>query len=182
MVNKVETDRFDSLGCFTSLSGHAGKAVRPDNARSGLTLVELIVVLAVIGILATMAMPVFTEYMALTKKSACASDLHTIDKTITAYAIDNGNVLPASLSDTGMGELLDPWKHPYEYQIVNVAINPAATPLEDLFGGVLNADYDLYSKGENGLSFPEFGHNEENKDDIVRATNLAGNVYFDYRP
>lgn len=80
----------------------------------GMTLVELIVVVAILGVLATMAVPTFNEYIKTAQNGACASDLRTIDKAVTAYYIDR-NVLPEHLSDVGMDNQLDPWKRPYIY-------------------------------------------------------------------
>jgi general secretion pathway protein G len=130
----------------------------------GLTLVELIVVMAVLGVLASMAIPSFREYIKVTKINACASDLRIIDKAVTAYYIER-NVLPVELSDVGLGSHQDPWKRQYEFKNLSIAGN---VPLQDSAGEVLNHDYDLYCKGGDGESFPVFG-NPANEDDIVRA-------------
>lgn len=131
---------------------------------SGFTLVELIVVCAILGVLATMAIPSMKGYIKTTKNNACASDLRIIDKAITAYYIDR-NVLPASLIDVGLDKQLDPWKRPYEYKNLSII---GAVPLEDIAMNNLNTDYDLYSKGEDGAS-TEASPNDFNKDDIARS-------------
>jgi prepilin-type N-terminal cleavage/methylation domain-containing protein len=54
---------------------------------SGFTLIELIVVVAILGVLVTMALPFFSGYIRTVKNNACAADLRVIDKAISAYII-----------------------------------------------------------------------------------------------
>ena len=148
---------------------------RPSIACHGFSLVELLFVIAIIGALASMALPSFNEFKTNAKNKACASDLRTIDNAIAAYSISN-NALPASLNDIGMGTLVDPWGRSYVYQSLSDA---AAVPLEDnIVGSQLNTDYDLYSKGSDGASTPASG-DPTNTDDIVRSNNGA---YVGMRP
>jgi len=139
----------------------------------GFTLVELIVVMAILGVLATMSIPVYSSYSKTVKNNICISDLRTIDKVIQAYVIDK-NALPSSLSDVGMDNQTDPWKRHYQYQ--NLSLVPV--PLEDIARLPLNLDYDLYSAGEDGLSDPTAGVSG-NEDDIVRSN---GGAYIGGRP
>lgn len=136
--------------------------------RSGFTLVELIIVVAVLGILAAMAIPTFNNYIKTTKVTACIADIRTIDKAMMAYVIDK-NALPsdgaAGLDEIGMSALKDPWKRPFEFKI-----NSAATELKDIANHALNTDYDLYSLGEDGLSVPASG-GAGNDDDVARSNN-----------
>lgn len=137
----------------------------------GMTLVELIVVVAILGVLATMAVPSFEDYIRTAKIGACASDLRVIDKAVTAYYIDR-NVLPEHLSDVGMDNQLDPWKNPYVYNI-NSGTAPDP-PLKYTPGGdVLNTDYDLYSKGADGATNLGGDPDSTTKDDIARANDGA---------
>lgn len=134
----------------------------------GLTLIELIVVMAVLGILSTLGISSLSEYVKTAKNSACASDLRAIEKAISAYVVEK-NVLPNSLADVGIDGKLDPWKRPYEYANLGIV---GAVPLEDFATVVLNVDFDLYSKGEDGLSNPASG-DSVNTDDIVRSNDGA---------
>jgi general secretion pathway protein G len=146
---------------------------QPSVVCCGFTLIELILVVAIIGMLATMATPFYNGYIKTVKNKACASDLRTIDSAISAYIIAN-NVLPTSLDDVGMGSQVDPWKHRFVYNN-NFSL---VDPLEDIAFKPLNSDYDLYSTGEDGASTPASG-NPANADDIVRSGEGA---YIGERP
>lgn len=149
--------------------------LRQKNARDnrGFTLIELLMVVAIIGVLATAAIPSFNRYIKTTRISACATDLRTIEKAITAYVIDR-NALPAGLNDVGMAGRLDPWKRPYVYQVVI-----AGTELEDVGLQSLNTDYDLYSIGQDGASTPSPGNDPSNADDVARSNDGS---YVGVRP
>ena len=82
--------------------------------------------------------------------------------------------MPTTLDEVGMGSQLDPWKRPFEYQIISVG----SGALEDVAGVALNTDYDLYSKGEDGASDIASG-NSANADDIVRSNS---GIFVGLRP
>ncbi|MEI6827265.1 MAG: prepilin-type N-terminal cleavage/methylation domain-containing protein [Desulfuromonadales bacterium] len=130
----------------------------------GFTLVELILVVAILGALAIIALPSFYTYIKSTKTVASAADLRTIDKAITAYVLEV-NALPATLNDVNMASLVDPWKRPYVYQIITGGYDE----LVDIAGVSLNTDYDLYSMGLDGAT--TFVPSVVTADDITRSNN-----------
>ncbi len=69
--------------------------------KSGFTLVELLVVLAVIVLLAAMLFPVFAQVRARARQATCASHLHQIARAGLLYLQDNDERFPSCyLSDT----------------------------------------------------------------------------------
>ena len=116
--------------------------------RNGFTIVELVLIMAIIGVLAIMAIPSYSHITEKAKTSRCIAEIRALEKDITAYFIDNG-VYPSSLNDIGRGDLKDPWKRPYHF--VNLAA-AGAIPYEDIIAAPLNTDFDLYSSGPDGAS------------------------------
>ncbi len=133
---------------------------RLSTCQQAFTIVELIVVVAILGILALMSIPMLTQYVNKAKSGSSAAEIRTIEKDITAYTIDK-NTLPPTLLDAGFSKT-DPWGHPYIYVVGN------PPPLQDSFGFPLNSDYDLYSSGADGASDPVVA-NPVTQDDIVRS-------------
>jgi prepilin-type N-terminal cleavage/methylation domain-containing protein/prepilin-type processing-associated H-X9-DG protein len=62
--------------------------------RLAFTLIELMVVIAVIGILAGILLPVLSKGKEAAKAAACLSNLHQIGIALQIYAQDNKNKLP----------------------------------------------------------------------------------------
>jgi general secretion pathway protein G len=126
------------------------------------TLVELIVVVAVLGVLAAMAIPVFSSYIDKAKVTSSSADIRTVEKAITAYVIDK-NTLPDNLPQAGFTGR-DPWGRPYIYS----KIDSIPDPRLDFLGLPLNSDYDLYSQGADGTSAAA-ANDPSSSDDIIRT-------------
>ena len=128
----------------------------------GFTLVELIVVCAILGLLATVAIPALNNYVNSTKTKRAMAEIRNLSTDISSYSIDNGKY-PDSLTNLRPGNFLDPWQRPYVYN--NIIKNGGA--IKDLYNVDLNKDYDLYSLGPNGAT-AVVGGVPATDDDIVR--------------
>lgn len=62
--------------------------ITPWRSRSGFTLVEIMVVVAVIGVLAAIAIPNFTRARQVALRNACIANLNQIQGAVQVWAID----------------------------------------------------------------------------------------------
>ena len=134
----------------------------------GFTLIEVLIVIAILGTLSGIAIPVYKNYIEKAKIVTAIAEISILQKEIAEYETEN-NVLPDTLNDIGRGNLLDPWDNPYQY--LNFAnVSGMGQMRKDRFLVPLNSDYDLYSMGKDGLSVPPLTANASH-DDIIRANN-----------
>jgi len=69
-------------------------SVKQKKSRLGFTLIEMLVVIAIIALLATLLTPMVGRVMDKAKQTACKSNLHQIGIAAQGYANDNGGYLP----------------------------------------------------------------------------------------
>jgi general secretion pathway protein G len=117
----------------------------------GFTLVELLVVLAIIGLLISVVAPQVIHYLGRAKVDTANYEATNIGTALDLFLIDAGRYptqeegLAALVTNPGIpkwegpylktkGGLVDPWGHPYQYRIP----------------GTSGRDYDLYSLGPDG--------------------------------
>lgn len=121
----------------------------------GFTLMELLVVIAVIGVLATLVAPSIFQHVGAAKDATARSQIEMLGAALDAYRLDNGRypstrqgldaVWNAPSTDPRPSNWrgpylrkavpLDPWGHPYLYK----------SPAEQSRGG-----YDLLTYGADG--------------------------------
>jgi len=96
--------------------------------RTGFSLAELMVVIVIIGLLATMVVTQAPKFLGSAMLSRVKSDIQTIDTALQSYAINAGMKYPDTLevlvTPDELGEKwldmdripLDPWKQEYQYE------------------------------------------------------------------
>lgn len=141
----------------------------PEHPR-GYSLVELMIVVAVIAILAAIAVPSYQQMVYNAQIVTAIADIRYISNEITAYIAER-NAYPQDLDDVGLGGKRDPWGRPYEYLlIVGLKGKGRGGVRKDKNLVPLNSDYDLYSRGRDGGTAPPLTA-RQSRDDIVRANN-----------
>ena len=138
----------------------------------GVTLIELLIVVAMIGTLAAIGYPIYGTALQKAKVAKAIADIRVLSTEIGTYQLFDGGS-PLSLADIGRATFKDPYGNPYKY--LNFCIKkdkkgkckkPKAR--KDRFLVPINSDYDLYSKGQDGESVSPLTA-AKSRDDIIRA-------------
>ena len=69
-------------------------------AKSGFTLVEILIVVVILGILAAIVIPQFTDASTQARESSLCSDLQTMRSQIELYKVQHKDVMPALVGET----------------------------------------------------------------------------------
>ena len=72
----------------------------------GFTLIELMIVVAIIGILAAIAIPKFADLVTKSKESAVKGSLGSVRSAVSIYYSDTEGVFPASAVATDLSDAL----------------------------------------------------------------------------
>lgn len=124
---------------------------QPRSVAFGFTLLELLVVVAIIGLLAAYVGPKYFSQLGRSERTVARSQMQSLSRALAAYRVDAGQFpstaeglealvkRPASAARWSGPYLerqvpLDPWGHAYLYR----------SP------GVDGADFDLWSLGKDG--------------------------------
>jgi general secretion pathway protein G len=111
------------------------------NAR-GFTILELMAVIALLGILATFAIPAFNGYTERARTSQAIGAIGAISVEVHSWRVNNNGAFPATLAAAGITLDPDPWGNAYVYSNAPARVDGG--------GNVLNADFDLFSRGPDG--------------------------------
>ncbi len=113
--------------------------------RSAFTLIELLIVVAIIAILAAIAVPNFLEAQTRSRISRAMNDLRTISVAMESYRIDNNSYIPRR-SDAGMGRSGDIG----EIRKLTTPIAYCSAVPDDVFlmiAGQPQSEYRIYTPG-----------------------------------
>ncbi|MFM1815671.1 MAG: type secretion system major pseudopilin GspG [Pseudomonadota bacterium] len=95
-------------------SGHEWD--RQISASAGFTLLELLIVLGIVALLASVAAPQVLRYLGTAKTETARAQISAISTAVELYALDNGTFPPAA---NGLRSLVEPpagagrWRGPY---------------------------------------------------------------------
>ncbi len=89
------------------------------------TLVELLVVVAILGVLAGLLMPTISKILISAKQSASSSNMRQIGLAMTSYAADNNLTLPETSHTAAIGKSWVYVLAPYLDKVDKVRICPA---------------------------------------------------------
>lgn len=137
------------------------------------TLVEMLMVIAVIAILAALLLPVIDAAKAKAHRTACANNLHQINLGVHLYADEHDNVLTMVSTNMSADVFTDykNWMKSY------VGLHGASSPQDRLFA--CPADTFRYEDGGRMEYVPEGAHLQSNCNYSSYVFN-AGNVRMDY--
>jgi len=130
----------------------------------GVTLLELMVVLAAVIVLGALAIPGYNGYVARARMGRATGDIGTISLQLYRWQLNTG-AFPATLAAAGIA-LDDPWGQPYEY--TRVEGTPQNQLRKDHNLHPINTDFDLYSIGPDGATQKPLTA-QASRDDIIRA-------------
>jgi general secretion pathway protein G len=132
----------------------------------GFTFIELMISLAIVGVLASVATPMYQNYRERIRVSTAVADIGAISVAIKGYALD-AQRYPVSLAEIRMGGKLDPWGYPYRYLDLTTVSGHGASR-KDKRLNPLNSDFDLYSVGKDGDTSTSLNP-KVSRDDVIRA-------------
>ena len=140
-------------------------ALGPRSTR-GMTLLELLTAMTIVGILAAIALPAYDKHVQTAKVAAAAADILLIQQRITQYLTVN-NGLPPDLAAIHADNVLDPWGRPYVY-LNFTGLKGKGQMRKDRNLVPINTQYDLYSVGADGQSRPPLTASVSH-DDVILA-------------
>lgn len=135
-------------------------------ARGGWTLLELLLALAVVAVLAAIGHAGYTAVVDKARVAHARADIAESDALIERYRTRTGDY-PTALDQFNHDGRLDPWGRPYHYTLLIGAAGKGAARKDHRLNP-LNADYDLFSAGRDGVFKPQISQ-KDSLDDVIRA-------------
>lgn len=136
---------------------------------SGYTLLELMLTVALVGLVAGVGVPAYLEVVERTRVNRAIADIGELSLQLYRWETNIGT-FPPNLAAAGLDGRLDPWGRPYFYLELSTA-NPGDVR-KDKNLVPINTDFDLYSAGKDGETARPLTA-QKSRDDVVRASNGA---------
>jgi prepilin-type N-terminal cleavage/methylation domain-containing protein len=111
------------------------------NRKHGFTLVEIMIVVAIIGLLAAIAIPNFVRARTTSQKNACVNNLRQIDGAIQQWALENQKQGSATVANTDIQPYLKGNVMPNEPAGGSYTINIVNNPPTCSLGATLGHTY-----------------------------------------
>lgn len=112
------------------------------NDRRAFTLVELLIVIAIIGILIALLFPVLQGAKARSLQTECLNNLNQINMGIHLYAGDNSDTLPAAADVSGAVITTNHWAIFYKRLVKHyLGLSGASSPVDKVFACPVDAFY-----------------------------------------
>ena len=137
-------------------------------------LLELMVALAVVGLLAAIALPTYAAIIERQKVGEAGRELMEISVAIERYRTMRFEV-PETLAELGLDAKLleDPWGRQYQFLSFNSSIPGIKGMIrKDHNLHPLNTEFDLYSLGKDGKSKAPLTA-KDSRDDVIYARDGA---------
>ncbi len=139
----------------------------------GFTMIEMLIVMAIIGTLLAIALPMLRSALETARVARAIGDIGALQTDMASFEA-GGTGLPETLADIGRGTLRDPWGTPYQYLNFHIEEggggkgSPPSGARKDRFLVPINSTYDPYSVGKDGKTVAALTA-KASQDDIVRA-------------
>jgi len=122
----------------------------------GFTLIELMVVIVILGLLATLVLPRFRAGTERARHVKALAQMKSIETALRLYELDSGFI---PTTEQGLEALVRPpsiepipkrWREGGYLEGGKIPLDPWNNPYVYISPGIVNPDFDLYSLGADG--------------------------------
>lgn len=114
-------------------------------ARTGFTLMELLVVVAILVVLIGVATPMYLSYLDKSKLRLARTTADTLSKTLKSYALEHDGQYPTpgdwSALPLEKNPPLDPWGQIYQWQLMPMIVGDAEVMTPVVWSGGPNGNF-----------------------------------------